>query len=99
MALGNPAEHEEGDARLRLVEQIQQPVRVGNDAALASLPARSSDDAVEGADLEVVFDVHAHRVDDVRCRRHLGQTPFRSRTVFSVSKMMKRSRLIEKFLM
>src|SRR5262249_8271801 len=99
----HPSEGEERGFHLRALEHAQQPLGVRAHAALARVPAAAIDHAIEGADLKVILDVHAHRVDDRSRWRRRGRAwrhaPRRSTTVLIVSKMMKRSRLIEKFLM
>ena len=67
-ALGHPAEHEEGRANSRVAEDLEQTLRVAADTALHPVPAVARDDAVEHAHMEVVLDVHGHRVHDERRR-------------------------------
>ena len=69
-----------------LVEQIQQPLGVHDDAAFERLPVAARDGLVEHADVEVVLHVHRHGVEHPSVARH--QAPFRRMTVLTVSKTM-----------
>ena len=86
MSLRDPAQYEEGATHVELVEQVEQALGVGDDAAFHAWPRVAVDDAVEGADLEIVLHVHRHGVGHPSLARH--QAPFRRMTVLTVSKMM-----------
>jgi hypothetical protein len=86
MPLRHPAQDEEGATHVELVEQAEQALGVGDDAAFHARPRVAVDDVVEGADLEIVFHVHRHGVDHPSLARH--QAPFRRMTVLTVSKTM-----------
>src|SRR5690606_14841261 len=64
VALGDPAEREEGCSRLVPVEQLEDAVDVALDAARHRVPALAIDVRRERGDLEIVLDVDRHRVQD-----------------------------------
>jgi len=104
-ALSDPAENEERRAHARAREKLQQPIRISRHAAVELIPSGPRRDAVERGHLEIILDVHAHRVHDAGARSRLDGTggahraPLRSTTVLIVSMMMTRSSAIERFLM
>src|SRR5690606_946334 len=69
VAFGDPAQREEGGVHLVALEQRQDALDVGLDAALAIVPAAALDVRGERRDLEVVLDVAGHGVADARTRR------------------------------
>src|SRR5262249_13723511 len=101
--LRHPAEREERRRHLRFVEEREEAVGVGADAALEIGPLRARHDAVEDADVEVVLHVDGHRIDDDLClmvSAHIHRyAPLARRTVFTVERMMNRSSAIDRFLM
>ena len=62
IALGDPAQGEEGGAGLVCLQQRQDQVDVAFDPARLCRPLRAGDVAVEGRDLEVVLDIDRQRV-------------------------------------
>ena len=64
MALGDPAQGEEGGGDLVFGQQPKQPVGVGLHPGSVGTPARPVHDVFERHHLEVVLDVDAHRVHD-----------------------------------
>jgi len=69
-ALGNPPEDEEGCAYVPGCERLQNPLHVRWDPALAQFPFGACDMRRQREDLEVVLDIHGHRVHRARA----GQT-------------------------
>ena len=64
MTVRDPPQHEERRLHLAAVEQLEQPVGIGADPALEAFPEVTGNDAVEDADVEVVFHVDRHRIHD-----------------------------------
>src|SRR5262249_48744557 len=64
MPLGNPAEREERRVYARAGELKQKPFDIGVDPAREIIPGGTIDTVRERLDLEVILDVHGHRVDD-----------------------------------
>ena len=91
--LGHTAEHEKRSANFVLLEEREKAVGVRDDPALHRVPGRPRHDAIEHTDVKVLLHVNAHRVHDG------PHAPFLRMTVLTVSKMMKKSSAIERFLM
>src|SRR6185437_16342404 len=66
MALADPARREEGGADAGSGEQIEQPLGVALDPPRPALPVLAADRPPEGMDLEIIFDIDAHRIDESR---------------------------------
>jgi hypothetical protein len=64
MALGDPAEGEEGGGDAGLGELFEDAVGVGFHPAGEAVPGIARDGAGEGLDLEVVLHVDGHGIDD-----------------------------------
>src|SRR5262249_22815869 len=94
VALGDPAENEERRLDVGLVEHLEQTLGVRADAAFHPFPGMARHETVEDADVEVVFHVDGHRVDN-----RSAHCPLRRSTVLMVSKTMNRSSAIDMFLM
>jgi len=62
-AVGYPAEGEEGRGGAMACEQIKEEVGVPFDPTGLGIPGGARQDPVEGADLEVFFDVNGEEVD------------------------------------
>ena len=73
MTFRHPPQHEERGAHAVLRQQIEQPLGVAAHTALEPVPLAARNDSVEDADVEVVFDVHGHGIDDLRA--HAGPSP------------------------
>ncbi|MCG8459810.1 MAG: toll/interleukin-1 receptor domain-containing protein, partial [Holophagales bacterium] len=64
IALGDPAEHEEGGRHALVGKELQNALAVALDPTGQALPIAARDLIGEGRDLEVVLDVDGHRVGD-----------------------------------
>src|SRR5579875_1209810 len=63
-ALRDPTEHKERRTDPVAPEQFQHPSRVGFDTYRPARPVLAADALFEGCNLEIVLDVHRHRVGD-----------------------------------
>ncbi len=69
MMLGDPTERKERPTDPMMGHQTEQPVHGSVDAAREARPLVARHDALEGADLEVVFHVNGKEVLYRRCAR------------------------------
>src|SRR5262249_28594012 len=85
MALGDPAECEEGGVHAGAGEGLQERFGVALNAGFATVPVGHRIDARESLDLEVVLDVNRERVGDWRIFRvYQRSIPFAIRTASAV---------------
>lgn len=66
IALGHPAQSEEGTLDPSFIPDVEQDVSIAHHPMLAGLPVLTAIDAVKGLDLEVVLNVHGQGVEDGR---------------------------------
>ena len=69
MTLADPAENEERGLHPVAIEQLENAVGVGLDAAFPAVPLVAADVFLKGRDLEIILDVDGEGVED--CRRVL----------------------------